>query len=482
MRLTDHPDGEASVARRGAASCASRRGGDLDGRARRALERRGRARGARARRATTGVLTSATLPGRARRACGRRCAAARRATCCSRPRPGYEFLDWGGADHVGGGSHGSLHGNDSLGALLWCGTGPDDARRAAQWSLRDVVPDGARPLRRAVIRALRRRRGAGSRLLAARRPRHRRADAARPGASRASAAGDRHRHGRACRDRRARRAPARAARACYARVRGRAGACRSLVEPRRSASRDRPGDRRRPQRAGARAWTGIQVEWTMARGYPGAFGAHGRRAVGVAAAVRAVPRAVRAAAAAAACTSTSPSCSPSASRAPSFSARRTSSSPCRSPIRRSSTSSCACCTSARARAPAPPPRTCGLRHAPRRRRRRSCSASGSASTIAELERDRRRLRGRRWAPTGCSTGRALYGAFPLDNARGDTYGPVALLRSTSRSSSRGRGAASWDDLPAAHAAALAFDARLRRRLLLLLGRRLGGPRLGVLLA
>ena len=31
------------------------------------------------------------------------------ATCCCRAAPGYEFVDWGGADHVGGGSHGSLH-------------------------------------------------------------------------------------------------------------------------------------------------------------------------------------------------------------------------------------------------------------------------------------------------------------------------------------------------------------------------------------
>ena len=53
--------------------------------------------------------------------------------------PGYEFLDWGGAHHVGGGSHGALHANDSLGSLIWCGTGPPaDARE--QWSLRDVVP------------------------------------------------------------------------------------------------------------------------------------------------------------------------------------------------------------------------------------------------------------------------------------------------------------------------------------------------------
>jgi hypothetical protein len=54
--------------------------------------------------------------------------------------PGYEFVDWGGADHVGGGSHGSLHRSDSLGALLWCGTGPPDRGAREQWSLRDVAP------------------------------------------------------------------------------------------------------------------------------------------------------------------------------------------------------------------------------------------------------------------------------------------------------------------------------------------------------
>ncbi len=54
--------------------------------------------------------------------------------------PGYEFVDWGGADHVGGGSHGSMHRSDSLGALLWCGTGPDSRRVRDQWSLRDVAP------------------------------------------------------------------------------------------------------------------------------------------------------------------------------------------------------------------------------------------------------------------------------------------------------------------------------------------------------
>jgi hypothetical protein len=52
--------------------------------------------------------------------------------------PGYEFLDWGGQAHVGGGSHGSLHAEDSLGALLLCGLekGPENA----QWAIRDVAP------------------------------------------------------------------------------------------------------------------------------------------------------------------------------------------------------------------------------------------------------------------------------------------------------------------------------------------------------
>ncbi len=54
--------------------------------------------------------------------------------------PGYEFVDWGGADHVGGGSHGSLHRSDSLAALLWCGTGPQTREVRERWSLLDVAP------------------------------------------------------------------------------------------------------------------------------------------------------------------------------------------------------------------------------------------------------------------------------------------------------------------------------------------------------
>ena len=54
--------------------------------------------------------------------------------------PGYEFLDWGGQAHVGGGSHGSLHACDSLGALVMCGLSLDAAAAPRQWAIRDVAP------------------------------------------------------------------------------------------------------------------------------------------------------------------------------------------------------------------------------------------------------------------------------------------------------------------------------------------------------
>ncbi|HKG02300.1 MAG TPA: alkaline phosphatase family protein [Conexibacter sp.] len=55
--------------------------------------------------------------------------------------PGFEFVDWGGADHLGGGSHGSLHKSDSLGALLWCGLDAHPTRAAhEQWTLQDMLP------------------------------------------------------------------------------------------------------------------------------------------------------------------------------------------------------------------------------------------------------------------------------------------------------------------------------------------------------
>jgi len=53
--------------------------------------------------------------------------------------PDYEFIDWGRQAHVGGGSHGSLHACDSLGALVLCGVElPQEEPR--QWAIRDIAP------------------------------------------------------------------------------------------------------------------------------------------------------------------------------------------------------------------------------------------------------------------------------------------------------------------------------------------------------
>ena len=52
--------------------------------------------------------------------------------------PGYEFLDWGRQAHVGGGSHGSLHACDSLGALVVCGA-QLPRTEPGQWAIRDVA-------------------------------------------------------------------------------------------------------------------------------------------------------------------------------------------------------------------------------------------------------------------------------------------------------------------------------------------------------
>ena len=69
--------------------------------------------------------------------------------------PGYEFIDWGRQAHVGGGSHGSLHASDSLGALISYGV-ELPSPQPAQWAIRDVaqlvlghfgLADGDPPLR-----------------------------------------------------------------------------------------------------------------------------------------------------------------------------------------------------------------------------------------------------------------------------------------------------------------------------------------------
>jgi len=53
--------------------------------------------------------------------------------------PGHEFIDWGRQAHVGGGSHGSLHACDSLGALILSGVRLPDPE-PEQWAIRDVAP------------------------------------------------------------------------------------------------------------------------------------------------------------------------------------------------------------------------------------------------------------------------------------------------------------------------------------------------------
>ena len=74
---------------------------------------------------------------------------------------------------------------------------------------------------------------------------------------------------------------------------------------------------------------------------------------------------------------------------------------------------------------------------------------------------------------------SLYGGYPSNNEHGDTYGPVnyeAYVPFEQVFGWSGR----WDDLPAAHAASIAFDL-LAMALLFLLGRRVRGPSLGIVL-
>ncbi len=77
-------------------------------------------------------------------------------------------------------------------------------------------------------------------------------------------------------------------------------------------------------------------------------------------------------------------------------------------------------------------------------------------------------------------GDKIYGAFPKDNEHGDTYGPVNYLAYIPFVKTFGW-SGKWDDLPAAHAAAIFFDL-LCLVMCFLLGRRVRGPSLGVALA
>ena len=57
---------------------------------------------------------------------------------------GFEAVDWGGASHAGGGSHGALHAGDSLGPLLFVGCGPESADEREQWTPARRRPGGPR--------------------------------------------------------------------------------------------------------------------------------------------------------------------------------------------------------------------------------------------------------------------------------------------------------------------------------------------------
>jgi hypothetical protein len=74
----------------------------------------------------------------------------------------------------------------------------------------------------------------------------------------------------------------------------------------------------------------------------------------------------------------------------------------------------------------------------------------------------------------------LYGHYPADNEHGDTYGPVNYEAYVPFEQIFGW-SGKWDDLPAAHAAAVVFDL-LAVALMFLLGRRIRGPSLGIALA
>ena len=112
---------------RATASCASPPAASCRTRAGLRWQRRRRARGARRRRRRTARLLTPAYPDALARVWSALTCPTSGEVLLS-AAPGYEFLDWGRQAHVGGGSHGSLHASDSLGALVLCGVALRRAR------------------------------------------------------------------------------------------------------------------------------------------------------------------------------------------------------------------------------------------------------------------------------------------------------------------------------------------------------------------
>ncbi len=83
-------------------------------------------------------------------------------------------------------------------------------------------------------------------------------------------------------------------------------------------------------------------------------------------------------------------------------------------------------------------------------------------------------------PTGCDSAVATNDCWPSNNGAGDTYGPINYYAYVPAEVILGW-SGQWDSLPAAHAAAIAFDL-LTMLGLFLLGRQVRGPTLGTVLA
>ena len=434
-----------------------------------------------------GVLRSAELPGRAGARVGGADLPDLRRRAALSAAPGWEFADWGGVDHVGGGSHGSLHrsrlarragllrgrpGRTDHGAV-------DRSPTSRRWSRAHfgVVTGCARrrssrrcsPALR--CRAAARDRAPRSVAVALCPPQRRRQRARRPGApeSRLDVAAARppaDRPNQAIGDRRPRRRSHRASARKLPRLvperlpEGRRALAGRLLRARQAAEGDRPGLRRRRHRQGHRGLDRLKVAWTMARGYPGAFGRKVNSPwVWIPLTILFVAPFVDARRPLRCCHLDLLVLPPSASRSRSSTTPR-SACRCRSSIR------CSLYLLAAHAVDRPAPRRprapgrCALQgpgDVAGGRRSSSCSASAIGLNVTNSNVIDVGYAGVIGADRLAHGERAVRRRSRRTTQHGDTYGPVELRRLRPVRAGAGRGAGSWDDLPAAHGAAVVFD-------------------------